>query len=179
MRGTRIEDDFQTPPIIAEYMASLIPEKCRSILEPTPGQGNIINALNGKYNITAPKDFFLLDFKSRFDCVIMNPPFSSKYANMDNAPGHTQTQGMRIGYYILYKCMEMSDNIIALMPWFTISDSDRRINYIMSFGCKRIHALPRKTFKYTRIQTIVLQLEKGFKGETEFKLLNLPNEIDL
>lgn len=48
---------------------------------------------------------------------------------------------------------EMSDNIIALMPWFTISDSDVRIRKLMDFGLKSLTLLHRKTFQYARIQT--------------------------
>jgi hypothetical protein len=43
--GTQYKTDFQTPPEVAEYMASLIPEDAMNILEPTPGIGNIVNAI--------------------------------------------------------------------------------------------------------------------------------------
>ncbi|MFX1704573.1 hypothetical protein PV783_11500 [Chitinophaga sp. CC14] len=57
--------DFQTPANIADYMASLVPAGVKTILEPTPGLGNIVSALewynllgDTAYNITAPEDFF-------------------------------------------------------------------------------------------------------------------------
>lgn len=66
----------------------------------------------------------------------------------------------------------MSDHVIALVPWFTISDSDVRLRSLKRWGLKSVTALPRKTFEYVRIQTVVLELEKGFKGETIFKVLD-------
>jgi type I restriction-modification system DNA methylase subunit len=165
--------EFQTPAAVAEYMRSLIPEGTVSVLEPTPGEGNILNLL-GEYDVTAPANFFTLD-PSRFDCVIMNPPFSLKYAF--GVPDHLEAKGMRLGYHILLECMKMSDRVIALMPLFTISDSDVRLRYLKTFGIKSITILPRKTFKYVRIQTAVFELVKGWEEETVFKafeLMNLP-----
>ena len=159
--------DFQTPLHIAKYMASLIPGSCKTILEPTPGIGNITSCLNN-FEVTAPADYFKLT-KQRFDCIIMNPPFSSKYAF--NVPDVINKHGMRLGYHILCECMEMSDNIIALMPWFTISDV--RLRHIKRFGLISLIALPRKTFEYARIQTCIFQLKKGYKGNTDFKVYDL------
>jgi type I restriction-modification system DNA methylase subunit len=162
--------DFQTPPEVCKYMASLIPWDTTSILEPTAGIGNILKELKG-YNVTAPADFFKLDKGSQFDCVIMNPPFSSKYAF--GVPGHLNKHGMRLGYHILLECMQMSDCVIALMPWFTISDSDVRLKALKKWGLKSITALPRKTFQFARIQTCVFELVKGFQDETLFKVFEL------
>jgi hypothetical protein len=164
------KNDFQTPPFAAKYMASLVPEGVRTILEPTPGNGNIVRELKG-YDITAPADFFSMDRKRRFDCIVMNPPFSSKYAF--NVPESLNKHGMRLGYHILKECMQMSDQVIALMPWFTISDSDVRLRSLKKWGLKSLTALPRKTFEFARIQTCVFELEKGYKGETVFKVLDL------
>lgn len=170
LNGTDAEKrhtDFQTPVPVCRYMVSMVPGGAQTILEPTPGLGNIVSLLDG-YQVTACKDFFLQPF-SRFDAVVMNPPFSSKSAFMENAPDGFKERGMRLGYYFLTECMKMSDNVIALMPWFTISDSDVRLRYLKEFGIISITALPRKTFQYARIQTCILQLQKGFKGETLFK----------
>lgn len=161
--------EFQTPPDVCKYMASLIPAGSVTVLEPSPGIGNIVRELDG-YRVTASPDFFLLDKSQRFDCVIMNPPFSTKYALMENAPADFQHKGMRLGYYFLTECMKMSDRIIALMPWFTISDSDIRLRAIKDFGLKSITALPRRTFQYARIQTCVLEMEFRYRGVTEFKV---------
>lgn len=158
---------FQTPVPVARYMVSLIPKHAKSILEPTPGDGVIVQLLQG-YEVTAPKDFFLLP-AARFDCVVMNPPFSCRYTVLDNAPGDINTTGMRAGYYILKRCMHLSNHVIALMPWFTLTDSDVRLQYLKNYGIKSVTALPRKTFKYTRIQTCVIELEKGYRGPSEFK----------
>lgn len=161
--------EFQTPDFVARYIAAMIPSGTVTVLEPTPGEGNLLKHLT-EFETTAPSNFFELE-KSKYDCIIMNPPFSSKFAF--GVPDGYEHHGMRMGYHILLECMKMSDNIIALMPWFTISDSDVRLRFIKSFGLKSITALPRKTFQYARIQTCIFELEKGFKGETTFKVFDL------
>jgi type I restriction-modification system DNA methylase subunit len=168
-----VDPNFQTPVEVCEYMVELIPEWVVSVLEPTPGLGNIVNALykKMKYNITEADDYFLIDKSKKFDCIVMNPPFSSKSAFMDNAPAGVEIKGMKLGYHILKECMEMSNNVIALMPWYTISDSDVRMRYLKQYGIKSLTALPRKTFQYARIQTVVIELERGYKGDTLFKTL--------
>ncbi|MBV5313799.1 MAG: hypothetical protein JZU47_10920 [Prolixibacteraceae bacterium] len=162
---------FQTPTVVAEYMKSLIPEGVKTVLEPTPGEGNILAVL-GDYEVTAPDNFFTLD-PSRYDCIIMNPPFSTKYAF--GVPDHVEESGLRLGYHILLECMKMSDNVIALMPLFTISDSDVRLRYLKQYGLKSITILPRKTFKYVRIQTAVFELIKGWSEPTIFEAFELMN----
>jgi type I restriction-modification system DNA methylase subunit len=166
--------DFQTPPIICKYMVSLIPSGVVSVLEPTPGMGNIVKELSG-YQVTAPVDYFLLG-KERFDCVVMNPPFSSKFTILNNAPEYFIKSGMKMGYQLLTACLNRSDNVIALMPWFTISDSDVRLRSLKRFGLKSVTALPRKTFEFARIQTVVLELQKGYQGETLFKVFDCLND---
>lgn len=170
--GSRI--DFQTPPDVCKYMVSMMPSWTKTVLEPTPGEGNIVAALrkmgNGTahgYRITAPDDYFKLDPSISFDCVVMNPPFSSKTAF--GVPDGFEKHGMRLGYHILEECMQKSDNVIALMPWFTITDSDVRLRAIKKFGLMSITALPRKTFQYSRIQTCIFQMKRGWEKETIFR----------
>jgi hypothetical protein len=143
--------NFQTPPEICKYMVSLVPNGCKTILEPTPGEGNIVKEL-GNYNVTAPEDFFQLS-SSIFDCIVMNPPFTP----------------MKLGYKILYRCMEMSNNIIALMPWLVLINSTKRTSDIINFGLKSITHLPRNVFKGSRVQTCILQMQKGYFGDISFK----------
>ncbi len=162
--------EFQTPPFVAKYMCSLIPEHCTSILEPTPGIGNIVREIPDRCIVTAYSDFFSRDKNERFDCVVMNPPFSSKWAF--NVPDHYTKLGMRMGYSMMMDCMQMSDHVIALMPWFTISDSDKRLREIKRYGLKSVTALPRKTFQFARIQTVVLEMDKGHVGTTDFKVFD-------
>lgn len=171
--NSNIDVQYQTPISVCKYMAAMVPEHAKTILEPTPGIGNIVKVLEleNKYDITAPDDFFLLDHKKKFDCIIMNPPFTSKSAFMENAPAQVELKGMKLGYYILTECMKKSNNVIALMPWYTISDSDVRMRYLKNWGIKSLTVLPRKTFEYARIQTMVIELLKGYKGNTIFKTL--------
>ncbi len=154
-------------------MVGLIPPFLRTILEPTPGQGNIVKELKKpirNYKITAPKNYFDLDKNLRFDCIVMNPPFSVKYCF--GQPAGYEKHGMRLGYHMILECMTMSDNLVILTPWFTIVDSDVRMRHFKAFGLRSITALPRKTFQYSRIQTMVMCLEKGFKGDTIFNTFN-------
>jgi type I restriction-modification system DNA methylase subunit len=166
----KYEKQFQTPPEVARYMASLVPEGTITVLEPTPGMGNIVRALEG-YQVTAPKNFFDLDPHQFFDCVVMNPPFSAKYAF--GIPEELAKEGMQLGYWMLKHCMQMSDSVIALMPWFTLTDSDVRLRQLKRWGLISVTSLPRKTFEYIRIQTCVLELRRGYHGPTSFKVYDL------
>jgi hypothetical protein len=163
-------NDFQTPEYIANYMASLIPDGVCTVLEPTPGMGNLVKAL-WKYKVTAPKDYWALDKTQRFDAIVANLPFSEK--TFFNCPEEFKGQGMKVAYEQMKVLMDMSDNLILLMPWFTISDSDVRLRTLKRYGLISVTALPRKTFQYARIQTCVLQLQKGYSGSTEFKVFDL------
>lgn len=145
-------DNFQTPQNVCEYMASFLPRHGVSILEPTSGKRILAKALQPYGRVEEPVDFFKMA-KKRYDYIVMNPPFSP----------------MQKGYDILYRCMEMSDNIIALMPYLTIINSQKRTDLIMNFGLKSITHLPRNTFKGSRVQTCILEMQKGFKGDTIFR----------
>lgn len=147
-------DNFQTPEYICEYMASFLPNDAGFILEPTPGKGNLVKSLEKHGKVYAPKYFE--DVKDvKFDWIVMNPPFTP----------------MKQGYDILYKCMEMTDNIIALMPYLTIINGEKRTQDIMGWGLKSITHLPRSVFKGSRVQTCILEMKKGYKGDTIFKTL--------
>ena len=143
-------DGFQTPLLVCEYMKSFIPVKTKTILEPTPGRGNLVSVL-GEYDVTAPNNFFEMPIK-HFDAVVMNPPFTP----------------MKKGYEILYSCMEMSDVVIALMPWLVIINSAKRTKDLIEFGLRSITHLPRKTFNGSRVQTCILELVKGYSGSIDF-----------
>lgn len=161
--------EFQTPPPVCHLMAGLIPPSTKTIMEPTPGIGNLVAAARiGGFEVEAVPDFFTRDKSKRYDCIIMNPPFSDRHGNLENAPLDFQETGLKLGYYILTECMKQSDHIIALMPWFTITDSDRRIRQLEEFGIAKLISLPRKTFNYTRIQTLVIELHRRHKGPAEF-----------
>jgi hypothetical protein len=144
--------DFQTPKEVCIYMSSFVPFEAGQILEPTKGEGNLVRELTTKGSVIAPDNFFDLP-KQRFDWVVMNPPFSP----------------MKVGYKILYACMEMSDNIIALMPWLTMINGQKRTNDIMQFGLKSITHLPRSIFKGARVQCCILEMKRGYSEETVFR----------
>jgi hypothetical protein len=137
--------DFQTHPVVCKYMASLLPAGVSTVLEPTPGLGNLVRALSG-YQVTAPCEFW--EVSGRFDAVVMNPPFTP----------------MAEGYRILYAVMQMSDIIIALMPWLTIINSEKRTADIKNYGLRSVTHLPRSAFPGARVQTCILEMQKGYDG---------------
>jgi len=134
-------------------MVSLIPAGVRTVLEPTPGEGNLVRALAG-YQVTAPTEFW--EVSGRWEAVVMNPPFSP----MDE------------GYRILYAVMEMSDIIIALMPWLTLINSEKRTDDINRYGLKSVTHLPRSAFKGSRVQTCILDMRKGYTGGKSIHFLS-------
>ena len=146
--------DFQTPHKICKYMTDYLPSNAGKILEPTPGVGNLVKSLQEKGDVIAPIDFFKLP-QDRYDWIVMNPPFSP----------------MKKGYEILYRCMDLSNNIIALMPWLTMINSHKRTQDILIFGLVSITHLPRNVFKGSRVQTCILEMRKEYSGETIFKYI--------
>jgi|ERR1035437_688876 hypothetical protein len=150
--------NFQTPPIICEYMASFLPDNAGMILEPTPGLGNLVKVLESKGIVVSPPqgvDFLQWNYSAKFDWICMNPPHSP----------------MTLGYKMLYKSMEMTDNIIALMPWLCLINGDKRTKDIFNFGLKSITHLPRTSFKGSRVQTCILEMKKGYLGSTIYRML--------
>jgi type I restriction-modification system DNA methylase subunit len=166
---------YQTPHEVAEYMVNMIPKykTQRLVLEPTPGEGNLVTQINKRNDLICltpfNNDFFLHERGFFYDYVVMNPPFSDKYCNLMNAPEDVNLKGSKTGYYILEKCMEMSPNIIALMPIWLITDSDVRHRKLIEFGLKSITLLPRKAFGYIRVQTAIFELRQGYKGNSIIK----------
>lgn len=146
-------DNFQTPENVCEYMAEFLIGNSGLILEPTPGKGKLVKSLEKYGKVITPDDFNNMD-DGKFEWIVMNPPFTP----------------MKQGYDILYRCMEMTDNIIALMPYLTIINGDKRTRDIMEWGLKSITHLPRTTFKGSRVQTCILEMKRGWDGDVTFKL---------
>ena len=137
--------DFQTRPDICRYMVGLLPDGVRTVLEPTPGAGNLVAALCG-HDVTAPVDFW--DAGGRYDAIVMNPPFTP----------------MKEGYRILERCLGMSDVVVALMPWLTIINSQRRTGMVFDYGLRSVTHLPRNAFPGSRVQTCILEMRKGWSA---------------
>ena len=55
------------------------------------------------------------------------------------------------------------------MPYLTIINGEKRTQDIMNWGLKSITHLPRSIFKGSRVQTCILEMKKGFIGDTIFK----------
>ncbi len=156
-----VDPNFQTPAVVAEFMAGILPMNCGTILEPTPGLGNLVKAATPYGQVIAPNRFEDIEKGSRFDWAIMNPPFTP----------------MQEGYRFLTEVMEMTDNIVALLPWFILINSERRFNQIKTFGLVSVTSLPRKTFPGCRIQVCVLHLKKGI--QKILSLNHLPGKLCL
>lgn len=141
--------NFQTPDYVCELMVSLLDCPAGSrVLEPTPGQGNLVSELEKKkFDVIAPPNFDMLPSGSRFDAICANPPFTP----------------MALGYDIMEKCMNMTDHMVMLLPWFLIINSARRFQYMLDFGMVSIHNLPRSVFPNSRIQCFVGKF-KRFSG---------------
>jgi hypothetical protein len=146
--------DFQTPPIVCNYMVSLMPFGwCGTILEPHPGSGNLVKVLNPKGTVITYERFENIPAHSWYDWIVMNPPFTP----------------MKEGYRYLLECMNMTDNLIVLLPWLVIINSDIRLKEMMHFGLVSITCLPRKAFPRSRIQTCIVKMERGYLESTVLK----------
>lgn len=155
--------DFQTPDWVGKYMVSLLPANVKRVLEPTPGEGNLVRILteNG-YTVESPSDFDSTGWKSPpYDAVIMNPPFTP----------------MGRGYDILRLCMDMSDVVIALMPWLAIINSEGRTGHFLEYGLASVTHLPRVAFPGSRVQCCILELKRGYFGSTSLFFLERTGKI--
>lgn len=147
--------DFQTPDWVCDIMVkqiSELPYRPDTILEPTQGEGNLVRAIDRVYPsciIYAPQDFFTFD--EQVDLIVGNPPFSP----------------MSVGYDILERCFELSDNIIMLMPWLSLINSVKRTLLYKEHGLRTVIHLPRNAFKGSRVQTCILIFRHGHTGKTE------------
>lgn len=145
--------DFQTPTYLASYMARLLPEDAFQILEPTPGEGKLVAAARHRFpqaEIITFDEYPPMFDNTKYQCAIMNPPFTP----------------MSAGYKCLDLVMNCSNNIVALMPWLTLINGDKRRNKIFSFGLQSITMLPRNVFPGARVQCCILNMRKKYKGET-------------
>ncbi len=146
-------------------MAGYLPaDRTITVLEPTPGDGVVVEALakhcaKGTTLIYPPGDFWTFNHHGhtggtgKYDYIVMNPPFTP----------------MAEGFRYLRRCMELSDNIICLLPWLLILNSEKRKDELINFGLVGITDLPRKCFPRTRIQTNVLELQRGYTGPMYFR----------
>jgi len=143
--------DFQTPKWVCDLMLDELSGNPLSILEPTPGIGNLVDAIRHKYplaHITAPNDYYKLE-SSTYDAIVTNPPFTP----------------MSTGYEILESLLCQSDTIIALMPWLSIINSKKRSEKYKSAGLKKVIHLPRSAFPGSRVQCCVLVFNAGYSGD--------------
>lgn len=152
----KTENGFQTPAWVCDFMAASIHGHPNTILEPTPGNGNIIRSIE-KYHpdatIIVPDGDFMTMAPQEVDIVIANPPFTP----------------MAAGYEMLYRFFEFSGNVVALMPWLTVINSEKRLDILKSHGLRGIVHLPRRAFSGSRVQTCILTFTKGYKGVISFR----------
>lgn len=165
MSEFKIDTNFQTPMVVCNKMAEMagnvsVPLSTGfrgiRILEPTPGIGNLVKALEEVFSVVyRPTGSFwekCYPYKY-FDIVVMNPPFNP-VIEMER---------------FVNAAMELSDNIIALLPYNYLVNSERRVSELMDYGLVSITHLPRKTFPGCRVQVAIFELKKGYAGKTEWK----------
>lgn len=150
--------NFQTPEWVCELMVGLVEHDPLFILEPTPGAGNLVKALNSRFPdsiIDAPADYykFIKCNLARYHYIVANPPFTP----------------MELGYKMLDDFFDIADNIIILLPWLALINSSRRTKKYVSKGLKKIIHLPRKAFPNSRVQTCILVFQRGYRGNIIFK----------
>ena len=160
-----IDSNFQTPIVVCSLMAKMAfkgykPSFKPLALEPTPGDGNLVHALQSQFYVEFPSgDFWqseLFTTCNNYNVIVMNPPFNpmAECERFVNA------------------AMSMCNKIIVLLPWYYIINSERRLSMLKEFGLVSITALPRKTFPRARVQTAIFELVKGHSDITEFKTFN-------
>lgn len=138
---------FQTKPWVCDLMIQLLPTATQTVLEPTPGEGGLVARLRQHgFTVTAPIDFW--GVSGWFDAIVMNPPFTP----------------MSLGYKMLWRAMAMTDTVIALMPWLVLINSQHRTRQISEYGLRSVTHLPRSAFPGARVQTCILNLQRGYKG---------------
>jgi len=153
--------DFQTPEWICNIMVSLIDSYPQKILEPTPGEGNLVNAIHNKYPNTEiiKSNNFETQKLIKVDYVIANPPFSP----------------MSIGYKMLNKFFYFSGNIIVIMPWLSIINSEKRTDMYIKKGLEKVIHLPRSVFKGSRVQTCILKFKDGYSDNITLSFISSCN----
>ena len=133
-----------------------------TVLEPTPGAGNLVKALEVNYKVFVPKwDFWDEEdviHSQKFDAVVMNPPFAD-------------------GESILMKSMQLADKVVAIIPWITVLSSDKRTVKLKQWGIERIWHLPRKCFTGISVPLMALFLTKGYKGDVTCRFVDYVEEI--
>lgn len=161
----KIDTNFQTPTVVANHMATMaetveLTHRCMPIiLEPTPGVGNLVSALERSFGAEVVRfptgDFWESSYSKikGYDIIVMNPPFSP-YTEMTR---------------FVNRALELSDNVIALLPVNYITSERRAKGYAAKgFGLISVTMLPRRTFP-NMVATCILEFKKGYEGKTEFK----------
>lgn len=154
----RASMDFQTPDWVCARMIDMIDGHPKSVLEPTPGEGNLVRALMDTFpntDIYAPVNIYEYTPPRIFDAIVMNPPFSP----------------MQKGYEILQMVSEWSDQVIALLPWLLLINSEERMQWFVDRGLAEILHLPRRAFSGSRVQTCVVKLLEGYDGDILFQTI--------
>lgn len=149
--------NFQTPSWLCDMMTELISGYPETILEPTPGDGNLVQSLKTKFprsTVDAPHTFEKWK-RRRVDYIVSNPPFTP----------------MTQGYDLLDIFFNISDNIIIIMPWLALINSERRTKRYVEHGLKEVHHLPRRAFPGSRVQTCILIFQKGYDGDIRLEVV--------
>lgn len=164
-----IDTNFQTPKPVAEYMMRMAkkywdqhkeyPGDMAEVLEPTPGEGNLIKAGNDHgftmYGPGSDQDYWnswvYQQKPNYFDMVIMNPPFNP----------HTEMT------CFMEDAMNKAPYVVALLPVNSIT-SHKKLTLFMNYGLASVTMLSRNTFP-NKVAVCILELKNGHSGITTFK----------
>jgi len=151
-----IGDKVYTPSNIAKAIIDEF-DLTGKVLDPFRGKGAFYDNLPGTVNkdwceLDEGKDFF--SYNEKVDWVISNPPYS-------------------IFGQVLDHTMELTDNIVYLIPINKLTSSFTRVKYLAAWGgIPKIILMSPKTVGFPFGFAVgAVYFKKGYKGLTEFKIL--------
>jgi len=151
--------EFQTPDWVCDLMVNMIPitDNPKVILEPTPGEGNLVRAIQRRFSqcrILAPNDIYLFHPKEKIDWTVSNPPFTP----------------MSLGFSLLQRMKIWCDNIVILLPWLLLINSEERTDWFLRAGLSEVIHLPRSVFGSSRVQACVMKMTPRRSKEEPIEL---------
>lgn len=166
---------FPTPKKVVDYMLNIIlPLQPSKILEPSAGQGHIVEAIRDFANIPHEidcieinavsrsiieskgfnligEDFLETESKPGYDYVVMNPPF--------NIAGDSLHFLKHIEHAI--KFLNETGELVSVVPSSISFRETKRINEFKRKFDVQLYQLPTDSFDNTKVDTMVLHYSKN------------------
>lgn len=146
-----------TPDWLAQQICEMFPIN-GEVLEPCKGEGAFLKylPLNTEWcEIADGKNFY--DYTKKVDWLVTNPPYSDYNRFLTHA-------------------FDLAENIVLLVPVAKMFKSMGTIKQILEYGgFVSIHVLPASKAGFPfGFPCAVYYLQRGYKGQTEIKLLTNP-----